>query len=136
SARQPLQVALDFIAETGVDVFAPAIGNAHGKYKQAPVLDFQRVDDIVGAARIPIALHGGSGLSDAQFGDLIARGCAKVNISTALKMEYMRPSLQFLKAAGQADKWDPPSLFRAVGADVKDLTTGLAKQFGSAGKAW
>jgi fructose-bisphosphate aldolase class II len=136
SARQPLQVALDFIAETGVDVFAPAIGNAHGKYKQAPVLDFQRVSDIVEAAGIPIALHGGSGLSDAQFGDLIARGCAKVNISTALKMEYMRSSLEFLKGAEQADKWDPPSLFRAVGTDVKELTVGLAKQFGSAGKAW
>lgn len=136
SARQPLQVALDFIAETGVDVFAPAIGNAHGKYKQAPVLDFQRVSDIVRSAGIPIALHGGSGLSDAQFGDLIARGCAKVNISTALKMEYMRSSLEFLKGAEQADKWDPPSLFRAVGNDAKELTVGLAKQFGSAGKAW
>ncbi|MCG2624764.1 class II fructose-bisphosphate aldolase [Arthrobacter sp. I2-34] len=136
SVRQPLQVALDFIAETGVDVFAPAIGNAHGKYKQAPVLDVQRVSDIVQATGIPIALHGGSGLSDAQFGDLIARGCAKVNISTALKQEYMRSSLVFLKGAEQADTWDPPSLFRAVGTDVKTLTVGLAKQFGSAGKAW
>jgi fructose-bisphosphate aldolase class II len=136
SKRQPLQVALDFIRETGVNVFAPAIGNAHGKYKREPVLDFQRVSDIVDAHPIPIALHGGSGLSDEQFSDLIARGCAKVNISTALKIEYMRSTLEFLKGAEQADKWDPPSLFNKVGADVQDLTISLAKQFGSAGKAW
>lgn len=134
--RQPLEVALDFIRQTGVDVFAPAIGNAHGTYKREPVLDFQRVSDIVAAHQIPIALHGGSGLSDAQFTDLIARGCAKVNISTALKIEYMRSNLEFLKRAEQADKWDPPSLFQHVGADIKDLTVSLAKQFGSAGKGW
>lgn len=136
AARQPLEVALDFIRRTGVDVFAPAIGNAHGKYKRDPVLDFERVSDIVDAQQLPIALHGGSGLSDEQFNDLISRGCAKVNISTALKVEYMRSNLEFLKAAEQADKWDPPSLFKKVSGDVRDLTIGLAKQFGSAGKAW
>jgi fructose-bisphosphate aldolase, class II len=136
AARQPLEVALDFIRRTEVDVFAPAIGNAHGKYKRKPVLDFQRVSDIVEANAVPIALHGGSGLSDEQFSDLIARGCAKVNISTALKIEYMRSNLEFLRGAEQADKWDPPSLFRRVGEDVRGLTIGLAKQFGSAGKAW
>ena len=46
---------------------------------------------------IPIALHGGTGLTDAQFADLIARGCAKVNISTALKVAYMQSSLEFLR---------------------------------------
>lgn len=135
SRRQPLEVALTFIRETGVDVFAPAIGNAHGKYKHEPVLDFQRVTDIVQARPIPIALHGGSGMTDAQFKDLIARGCSKVNISTALKMEYMRSNLEFLKKAEQEDKWDPPSLFKKVGADVRELTVSLARQFGSAGKA-
>lgn len=136
AARQPLEVALDFIRRTDVDVFAPAIGNAHGKYKRKPVLDFQRVSDIVETNPVPIALHGGSGLADEQFSDLIARGCAKVNISTALKIEYMRSNLEFLRNAEQADKWDPPSLFRKVGEDVRALTIGLAKQFGSAGKAW
>ena len=54
-------------------------------YASAPTLDAQRVTDIVEAEPIPIALHGGSGMTDEQFTDLIARGCAKVNISTALK---------------------------------------------------
>ncbi|MFD4574421.1 class II fructose-bisphosphate aldolase [Streptomyces sp. NPDC058417] len=133
--RQDLAVALEFLRTTGVDVFAPAIGNAHGSYKQAPVLDAQRVSDLVAAHPLPIALHGGSGLSDAQFHDLISRGCAKVNISTALKETYMKSNLAFLRTAEERQKWDPPSLFRAVRADVMELTGSLMRLFGSAGRA-
>ncbi len=118
STRQSLDVALTFIRETGIDCFAPAIGNAHGMYASAPTLDAQRVTDIVEAEPIPIALHGGSGMTDAQFADLIARGCAKVNISTALKRTYMQSNLSFLRETEAADKWDPPSLFTHVRSDV------------------
>ncbi|MGZ5307069.1 MAG: class II fructose-bisphosphate aldolase, partial [Actinomycetota bacterium] len=97
STRQSLDVALEFIRSTGIDCFAPAIGNAHGMYATEPTLDSQRVTDIVEAEPIPIALHGGSGMTDAQFADLIARGCAKVNISTALKRRYMQSNLAFLR---------------------------------------
>lgn len=135
SRRQTLEVALKFLDATGVDVFAPAIGNAHGTYRQAPVLDFQRVSDLVAAHPVPIALHGGSGLSDDQFHDLISRGCAKVNISTALKETFMKSSLDFLRATAELDKWDPPSLFRAVRADVVELAGSLMTLFGSAGRA-
>ncbi|MDY7543239.1 MULTISPECIES: class II fructose-bisphosphate aldolase [unclassified Cryobacterium] len=135
SARQSLEISLRFIEETGVDVFAPSIGNAHGVYSSEPVLDFQRVSDLVTAHPIPIALHGGSGLSPAQFAELIALGCAKVNISTALKIMFMQSSLAFLKDAEASDKWDPPSLFGQVRSDIVALTRGLAEQFGSAGKA-
>ncbi|TDK26606.1 class II fructose-bisphosphate aldolase [Arthrobacter crusticola] len=134
SKQQSLDTALAFIDATGIDVFAPSIGNAHGSYKAAPVLDVERVTQIVEARNVPIALHGGSGLSSEQFADLIARGCAKVNISTALKETYMQSSLAFLKQAEQNNKWDPPSLFKATRADVLALVTGLCTQFGSAGK--
>src|SRR5690242_5036601 len=136
SARQSLDVQLEFIRTTGVDVFAPAIGNAHGFYSAVPALDNQRVTDLVEAAGVPVALHGGSGMTDAQFADLIARGCAKVNISTALKVAYMRSNLDFLERARDQNKWDPPSLFRHVHAAVVDLVSGLIGRFGSAGKAW
>ena len=89
STIQSLDVALDFIHATGIDCFAPAIGNAHGMYRTTPTLDNQRVSDIVAAIPIPIALHGGTGMKPDQFTDLIARGCAKVNISTALKIRFM-----------------------------------------------
>lgn len=134
SKQQNLDVALAFIDATGIDVFAPSIGNAHGSYKAAPVLDVERVTQIVEARNLPIALHGGSGLSNEQFADLIARGCAKVNISTALKELYMQSSLAFLKQAEQNSKWDPPSLFKHTRADIVAMATDLCTQFGSAGK--
>jgi fructose-bisphosphate aldolase class II len=134
--RQSLPVALDFIRATGITVFAPAIGNAHGVYYAEPTLDAQRVSDIVAAEPVPIALHGGTGLTDAQFADLIARGCAKVNISTALKVVYMQSSLEFLQKAAERGSWDPPSLFTATRAAVKDMAADHMRRFGSAGRAW
>jgi fructose-bisphosphate aldolase class II len=136
SERQTLEVAVDFIKSTGVDCFAPAIGNAHGVYASEPKLDAQRVSDLVEATGVPMALHGGSGMSPAQFTDLIGRGCAKVNISTALKVTYMRSNLEFLRQAEQAGKWDPPSLFRHVMADVKQMAADHIRMFGSEGRAW
>jgi ketose-bisphosphate aldolase len=136
SRRQSLPVALDFIRATGIDVFAPAIGNAHGVYRTEPKLDAQRVSDLVAAQPIPIALHGGTGMTDAQFTDLIARGCAKVNISTALKVSYMRANLAFLRDAEERDSWDPPSLFTAVRSAVVDLAASHMVRFGSVGQAW
>jgi ketose-bisphosphate aldolase len=134
--RESLPVALEFIRTTGIDVFAPAIGNAHGVYHTEPHLDAQRVSDIVAAQPIPIALHGGTGMTDAQFTDLIARGCAKVNISTALKVTYMKANLAFLRGAEERDKWDPPSLFSATRTAVKDMAADHMRRFGSVGRAW
>jgi ketose-bisphosphate aldolase len=134
--RESLPVALEFIRATGIDVFAPAIGNAHGVYHAEPHLDAQRVSDIVAAQPIPIALHGGTGMTDAQFTDLIARGCAKVNISTALKVTYMKANLAFLRGAEERDTWDPPSLFSATRTAVKDMAADHMRRFGSIGRAW
>ena len=134
--RESLPVALEFIRVTGIDVFAPAIGNAHGVYHTEPHLDAQRVSDIVAAQPIPIALHGGTGMTDAQFTDLIARGCAKVNISTALKVTYMKANLAFLRGAEERDSWDPPSLFSATRTAVKDMAADHMRRFGSIGRAW
>jgi len=134
--RQSLDVVVDFIEATDVDVFAPSIGNAHGAYAQTPDLDGQRVSDIVARTGIPIALHGGTGLTPDQFSDMISRGCAKVNISTALKMTYMKANFRFLKKADANNMWDPPSLFREVAQDVDALAVDHMRLFGSSGKAW
>ena len=136
STRQSLEVALDFIRSTEVDCFAPAIGNAHGVYKSEPKLDAQRVSDIVAAIPVPIALHGGTGMTNQQFRDLISRGCAKVNISTAVKITFMKSNLAFLRDAETKNKWDPPSLFRSVRQEVKEMAKGYLQTFGSEGKAW
>jgi fructose-bisphosphate aldolase, class II len=133
---QTLEIAVDFIQRTGVDCFAPAIGNAHGQYKASPVLDHERVTALVEATGIPMALHGGTGLSDDQFRDLVARGCAKVNISTALKEAYMKSALEFLEGAREKNKWDPPSLFKHQRTAVLEMARHHIQLFGSSGRAW
>jgi len=136
SVQQSLETAVDFITRTGVDCFAPAIGNAHGQYRAAPRLDHQRVSDLVEATGIPMALHGGTGLSDEQFQDLISRGCAKVNISTALKESYLKSSLEQLEGAAAKGKWDPPALFAHQRTAVVEMARRHLQVFGSSGRAW
>ncbi len=131
---QSLETVVDFVRETGVDVFAPAIGNAHGTYKTAPTLDAQRVTDIVEATGIPVALHGGTGMSPGQFTDLIARGCAKVNISTALKIAFMQSGYDFM--TDHPGEYDPPKIFKVQRAAVMDMAKHHIRMFGSEGKAW
>lgn len=128
-----LEVAVEFIKTTGVDIFAPAIGNAHGLYATAPALDSQRISDLVEATGIPMALHGGTGLSEAQFSDLISRGCAKVNVSTALKIAYMEANRAYL--AEKPGAADPPALFAAVREAVKAMALEHIRLFGAEGRA-
>ncbi len=130
---QSLEVAVDFIRSTGVDVFAPAIGNAHGVYRSTPKLDSQRVTDIVEATGIPVALHGGTGMTAEQFGDLVARGCAKVNISTALKIALMQSGYDHM--TNNPGKFDPPSQFEEQRAAVMEMTREHIRLLGSEGRA-
>jgi fructose-bisphosphate aldolase class II len=130
----PLEEAVAFLETTGVDCFAPGIGTAHGVYDTEPELNPQRVTDLVERVPIPMVLHGGTGLSESAFTDLIARGCAKVNISTALKVTYVDSTRAFLEA--NPAKYDPPSLFRDQRAAVKEMAERHLTLFGSAGKAW
>lgn len=131
---QTLETVVDFVKTTGVDVFAPAIGNAHGVYASTPHLDSQRVTDIVEATGIPVALHGGTGMTAEQFTDLIGRGCAKVNISTALKIAFMKSGYDFMTE--NPGKYDPPSIFKVQRAAVMEMAKDHMRKFGSEGKAW
>ena len=76
--------AVSFVERTGVDALAVAIGTAHGAYKEAPKLDFERLSQIRAQLDTPLVLHGGSGLSDDDFINVIKCGIAKVNIFTDL----------------------------------------------------
>ena len=73
-----------FVAETGVDFLAVAIGNAHGVYQGEPHLDMNLLREIRKKVDIPLVLHGGSGLSEEQFKTAIQAGISKVNIATDL----------------------------------------------------
>lgn len=76
------QEALRFVQLTEADALAVAVGTAHGAYRQAPRLDFERLSHIASLVPAPLVLHGGSGLSETDFKETIRRGIAKVNIFT------------------------------------------------------
>ena len=129
----PVEVSAQFIEATGVYSFAPAIGTAHGLYKSAPELKPERVTELVERHPIPMVLHGGTGLSEQQFTDLIARGCAKVNISTALKIAFVDSHREYLEA--NPGKHDPPAMLAHVRTAIKQMAAYHIAMFGSAGRA-
>ena len=73
-----------YVEATGVDFLAISIGTVHGRMKGKAKLDFQRLKHINEALGIPLVIHGGTGLSDDQFSQLITNGVAKINYYTAL----------------------------------------------------
>lgn len=89
-----LQEATDYLRDTGVDALAIAIGTAHGAYKTAPKLSFDRLAQIRAAVEAPLVLHGGSGLSDDDFRRAVQGGIAKVNIFTDLCLAGMAAQKQ------------------------------------------
>lgn len=129
----PVAVSSEFIEVTGIYSFAPAVGTAHGLYAREPKLMPERVSELVALHPVPMVLHGGTGLAEAQFRDLIARGCAKVNISTALKIAFVDGHREYL--AENPKKQDPPALLAHVRERVKQMAVRHLEIFGSAGKA-
>lgn len=75
--------AKQFYEETQVDALAVAIGTIHGTYKVTPNLQFNRLSEIRESITCPLVLHGGSGLTDDDFKQCIAKGVKKINIATA-----------------------------------------------------
>ena len=78
-----------FVQKTGVAALAILVGTAHGRYKKAPVLDIQRIHDIKEKVKIPLVLHGGSGVPDDQLLTAIRAGVRKINFGTDLCYAFL-----------------------------------------------
>lgn len=74
--------AVQFVNDTGIDALACAFGTAHGFYKAEPKLDFERLSKIHSLVSVPIVMHGGSGVSERDYREVIKRGVRKVNYYT------------------------------------------------------
>jgi ketose-bisphosphate aldolase len=122
-----------YTGETMVDALAPAIGTAHGLYKEAPNLDCERLNRIAAAVGTPVVIHGGTGLSDADFRRLIACGASKINIATQVYMTYMQRLERF--AIEHPGGNNPLAFFEQAGRDIRETVKGFMQVFGCAGKA-
>ncbi|MCB6288681.1 class II fructose-bisphosphate aldolase, partial [[Clostridium] scindens] len=72
-------IAQDFVEKTGVDCLACAFGTVHGLYATKPCLDYELVKELDAAIGVPIVMHGGSGVSEADYDIVIENGVRKVN---------------------------------------------------------
>jgi ketose-bisphosphate aldolase len=80
-----------FLEQTSVDLFAAAIGNAHGLYQGIPKIHYEIIEKINSINRIPFVIHGGTGLAEDVFQKLLSyKNVKKINISTDVKQSYRK----------------------------------------------
>jgi ketose-bisphosphate aldolase len=110
--------ALKFVDETGIDIFAPAIGTAHGVYKtKNPKLDFDRlkkVSELINGDEIkaPLVIHGGTGLQPDVSKKLVSLGGSKFNVSTDLKHALIDATHDYISS--HRDEYNPGKIDIAV----------------------
>jgi ketose-bisphosphate aldolase len=85
------------LAEAGIDCLAVGIGNAHGFYKGKPELRFDILEQIADRVRIPLVLHGGTGIPKDDVRRAIKMGIAKMNVGTALRYAFVTGMASELK---------------------------------------
>jgi tagatose 1,6-diphosphate aldolase GatY/KbaY len=125
--------AAEFVARTGVDFLAVAIGTAHGVYKGIPKLDVERVSRIAQLVDIPLVLHGTSGVPDETVRECIARGMCKVNYATDLRIAFTEGVKEYLLKDPKA--YDPKKYGAAGRERVKQYVLQKIKVCGSDAKA-
>lgn len=117
--------AAEFVARTGCDSLAVAIGNQHGVYTSDPKINFAVLEQVRKAVSVPLVLHGASGISDADVRRAISLGIAKINIHTELcqaAMDTIRQNadqsfLELERAVRSAVKMRAIEKIRLFGAD-------------------
>ena len=122
-----------FVAETGVDSLAIAIGTAHGRYKGEPKLDFDRLSKIASRVNIPLVLHGSSGVPADTIKEAVRRGIRKVNIDTDIRENFTKAMRQVLGADG--DEIDPRKVLGPAREAAVTVIREKIRIFGSANKA-
>jgi len=121
-----------FCAALDLSAFACAVGTAHGYYKGEPVVDFDRIAAINSLTKTPMALHGGTGLSDETFAKAIERGAAKVNISTNLKHVWVQSFVDYHTA--KPTDFEPLRVMDAQYQACKTMFGGFIEKFGGKGR--
>ncbi|MER5213088.1 class II fructose-bisphosphate aldolase [Streptomyces sp. NPDC002838] len=101
-ARTDPTEARAFVAESGVDALAVAIGSAHAMTTRTATLDHDLLVRLSGTLAVPLVLHGSSGVPDAELAAAVAGGITKVNVGTALNIAMTDAIRRFLAAHPEA----------------------------------
>ena len=132
-AYAKVEDAVKLVNETNIDFLAPALGSVHGLYKGEPKLDFERMAKIHDLTKLPLVLHGGSGIPDELIKKAISCGIAKININTELQIAWSKAVRSFLN---QNEKvYDPRKIIKGGEVAMKEMIKEKVMLFGSNGKA-
>ena len=122
-----------FVEATGIDTFAAAIGNLHGKYNVPKELDLELLARIRSAIDCQISLHGGSGTPLHYFEDASKAGVSKININTDMRVVFRETLEKVLKE--NPKEYAVVKLMPQVYGAVQQVVEEKIAAFGSAGKA-
>ncbi|KAB1988963.1 class II fructose-bisphosphate aldolase [Streptomyces triticiradicis] len=101
-ARTDPGEARAFVADSGVDALAVAIGSSHAMTTRTAVLDHDLLERLAASLDVPLVLHGSSGVPDRELRAAVEGGIAKVNIGTALNIAMTGAVREFLAAGPDA----------------------------------
>ena len=133
------QQSIEFVERTGVDIFAPAIGTAHGVYKvKNPKIDFERMAVINkmlngNGVKTPVVVHGGTGLPDDYIEKLLDAGGSKFNVSTELKRTLIDAKFEYIST--HREEYDPGKLDVFVRDETRKVVMHWMDKLRSSGKA-
>lgn len=122
-ARTNPSEAKKFVEETGVDLLAVAVGTSHGQVTREAELDFQLIQELSANVRVPLVLHGSSGVSDGNLKRAVQSGMRKVNIATHLNHVFTDEIREFL--ASNPEVVDPRKYMKKARASVASETARL-----------
>lgn len=129
----PPKEAAKFVIMTGCNSLGVSIGNAHGFYKGKPKLDFERLDEISRTVRVPLVLHGGSGIPDRDIKRAVNLGICKININTETRAVFSESLRKTVRSKRGEIKIR--ALLNPTRKAMKDLVAKKIRLFGSSGKA-
>ena len=127
------------IADLGVDFLAAGIGNIHGKYPANwEGLDFDALDAIQAeTGKLPLVLHGGSGIPDEMIKKAITLGVSKVNVNTECQLYFQEATRKYIEAGKDLEGkgYDPRKLLAPGAEAIKQCVKDRMEVFGCIGKA-
>jgi fructose-bisphosphate aldolase, class II len=128
-----LEDCLRIVNETGIDTLAPALGSVHGPYKGEPNLGFAQMEEIRDAIKLPLVLHGGTGIPTHDIKKAISLGTSKINVNTENQIVFANTVREVL--AAKPDAYDPRTFIAPGREAIKQTVIGKIREFGSNNKA-
>ena len=121
------------MSQTGIDMLAVGIGNAHGFYKDAPNIRFDLLEKLAAASQVPLVLHGSTGLADDVVARCVSMGMAKANLGTLIRTRWVEHTAAVI--AENQHKNHPWRVGQAVKDRLKSDIRHMLRITGSSGRA-